>query len=402
MQTRARFGLGLGMFVLALLALLGRDAAASTSSLQVTVTDSVSTYGIPGASVEISNAGGTSAAYGFANAQGQITFVGLNQEDYRIFTTALGYPGKFSQSGSLAVGANTCAVTLAPFGTIAGTIDTAQANVRIWLFISASSPDNRDSSVAVTNSLGAFTLANVKPATYTVVADGFDAGLSTAIATGVVVTAGQTTVLSSSLAVGGTQGAIAGQVTFNYTYGPGTPTGNANEPAGSVEVFALKNDIAYGRATTNSTGNYSIPRLPPGTYSVGSETIYCSATGADDIRDPGIELRMGMSSGVSVTASSTTTHNGTLTRSAGFLVDVKDSVTGANLLGCTLEVRDAQSALIPTEIIYTADSYWSFSQLPAGTYSIKVLKAGYLSQTLSSVSLLAGSRYFDIFDLVAE
>src|SRR5277367_6772248 len=87
-------------------------------------------------------------------------------------------------------------------------------------------------------------------------------------------------------------GALFSGILFGQA-GTGTITGTVTDPAGAVvpsapiEVRNAETNIAYPTATTD-TGAYTVPRLPPGPYS-----ITVSATGFKKLTRAGLTVSAG-------------------------------------------------------------------------------------------------------------
>ncbi|MBI2919215.1 MAG: S8 family serine peptidase [Chloroflexi bacterium] len=152
-------------------------------------------------------------------------------------------------AGNLSDSAAQTFTTLAPPGTIAGTVTDASTGIPVP---GATVSDGTRS--ATTDASGAYTLASVPAGSYTVTAS--RTGYSSTSQT-VSVVAGATATADFALSPVPTTGTITGKVTSAST---GAPIAGARVTAGNRTVF------------TDAGGNYTISNLSPGTYRVEAET----------------------------------------------------------------------------------------------------------------------------------
>lgn len=378
-----------------------QPAFAGNSTLIVTVRDAANSWPIAGATVEAADASATEGGIRTTDAQGRATFGGLSATTFSVTAVTVGFA---RSSSTVVVGGGTTSATLSlsafasTLGSVTGAVNVEVGGIGV---VALDSATGRPGGRTVTSTNGSFTIHALKAGSYTLVAEGFAAGESTAVLESVTVQSGQTTVLEAEMAVSRSDtGTILGDITFDYTYGTGSPTNNPSEPAAKVVVFASRDGVLYGQATTDSSGHFAIPRLPPGSFVVGNSETYCTAA-SDEFRDPGVELQLGFVGGVTVASAQETSHDRILERSGALAIEVEDESEDP-LDGCEFEIRDAGGSLVAATVIPFGAHYRTWSHLSPGTYSVTVSKSGYASQTASTVVVVSGKHRLVQFTLVAE
>src|SRR5579862_8691712 len=236
-----------------------------------------SSTGTPLANATVSYSGGSTTAT--TNASGAYTLK-VAPGTYTVSVTATGYQTSTQSNVTVTQGATTTtnfSLTLTT-GTIAGTVTTSTGTAISGATISYSG----GSATATTNASGAYTLT-VVPGTYSVTAAA--TGYQSSTQSSITVTANSTTTTNFSLVSG--SGTISGTVTSS--------TGTA------ISGATVSYSGGATTATTNASGAYTLS-VAPGTYSVtAAATGYQSST----------------TSGVTVTAGTTTTVNFSLAQSGG-------------------------------------------------------------------------------------
>ncbi len=199
-----------------------------------------------------------------------------------------------------------------------------------------------------TDGSGNYTLSNVAPGTYTVTAS---AAGHTSRSSMVSVTSGNTTTLNFQLTPN-VPGAITGQVTDSST---------------GVAIVGATVSYSGGSTTTDSSGNYTLNNVAPGTY-----TVTASATGYTSL-----------SSTVSVTSGITATVNFQLnplpTNVPGTIKGrVTNISTGGGVSGATVSFSGGST---------TSDSSgnYTFSGVTPGTYSVTASHTGFFPVTHAAV-----------------
>ncbi len=154
--------------------------------------------------------------------------------------------------------------------------------------------------------------------------------------------------------------------------------------AGPDGTFGTSDDDSFS-TTTGLTGNYSFTNLPPGNYKVEFVTpagyvITFQDQGTDDAQDSDADRTSGMTAPFSVDSGQSD-----LTRDAGMYrpVSIGDwvwedtdgdgvqDVGETGIDGVPLELYDSSNNLISTTTS-AGGGYYSFDNLPPGTYTVKV------------------------------
>jgi len=244
-------------------------------------------------------------------------------------------------------------------GTIAGNVkDDVGANVS-----GATVSTTTGGYTTTTNSSGNYTLSNVVAATYNVVASKTNYNSHTQ--SNQTVTAGQTTT-----------------VNFTITRQPGTIAGNVKDDAGANVSGATVSTTTGGyTTTTNSSGNYTLSNVTPGTYNVvASKTNYNSHTQSNQ----------------TVISNATTTVNFTITRQPGTIAGSVKNTGGTGISGATVSTTTGgYSATTNSSGNYT------LSNVAVGTYSVLASKTGYSTGTNTGVVVSSNQTTTSNFTLTA-
>ncbi|MDQ2739874.1 MAG: carboxypeptidase regulatory-like domain-containing protein, partial [Actinomycetota bacterium] len=229
---------------------------------------------------------------------------------------------------------------------------------------------------------GTYTFANVPatqtPTTYTITAT--KAGYST---TGNTTTA--TVVLGSQISgkdIGLTQipvGILTGQVTDK-----GTTTG----VPGALVTFVSSDGTVTLTATADGNGNYTIAKVPPGTYNA-------TATGP---LNPNGHPTAASDTPVTVTVASAppakTANLDVIPTPPSFAGTITDSVTKAPLAGVLITITDTSTGPTKGNVVTTthtkADGTYATGTLPPGTYSISASLVGYANGSIPSQTIYEG------------
>ncbi len=206
-----------------------------------------------------------------------------------------------------------------------------------------------DRPAVTTAADGTYSIAGVPPGTYSVVYS--KPGYYSQTVASLTVTADATTTQDVALAPM-----------------PGTVTGKVT--SGGVAVAGATVKVGpYPSVTTASNGTYSVSGVAPGTYSATySKSGHYSQT----------------ISGLVVAPGGTTTRNVSLAKKPG-AVSGRLTHNGVGIGGATVKVGSRPTA-------YTnASGYYTVTGVPVGTYSVTYAKAGYVSKTLTGVSVVANA-----------
>jgi hypothetical protein len=331
------------------------------------VTDAATGAPISGAIVTAYNATGT-------DTSGQTTSTDSNG-NYQIIQNlatgtynvtvefATGYIDQTLSEISVTAGAMTSNVNfaLAASGVITGTITDANTGADLQgIDVFAESVEGAFFASGVTNSAGQYTLnTNLATDTYNVT-ESLPTGYLTNTASGISVTAGQTSTVNIALSP---SGVISGTVT-NIANG---------QPISGVSIFVSSASGGFGFATTDASGNYQVNTdLATGSYTV--EAFY-------DSQPPGTNPSVSVVSGQTTpninfqfTVPQSGTISGQVTSSTGGPVtDASVSVQG--LAGSGSTQTDSNG------------NYIISTGLGTGTYTVTVTETGYQSQTQTGISV---------------
>jgi subtilisin family serine protease/protocatechuate 3,4-dioxygenase beta subunit len=321
-------------------------------SITGSVTDAKDGAAIVGATVS----DGTRTAT--TDASGKYTITAVPPGTYQVTASKSGY-----QSSSLTVNVFLGGTTVANFplsqiltpGSITGSVTDAKDGSAI-----SGAQVSAGTRTVTTDASGKYTVANVPPGTYGVVAS--KAGYQNSSLT-VNVFSGGTTVASFSLSQSILPGSITGSVT--------------DAKDGSPIVGAVVND-GTRTATTDATGKYTVANVPPGTYQVvASREGYQNSS-----------LTVSVLSGATALANLSLSQiilPGSIT---GSVTNAKD---GSPIVGAA--VSDGTRTA-------TADATgkYTIADVPPGSYQVTASKEGYQTSFLT-VSVLQATTTVASFSL---
>ncbi len=314
-----------------------------------TVTDASTGNPIPGATINILQ-GTTLITSILTDTNGQYSISEFAPGNYTVIASAPNFSA--AVAGATVTAGNTTTVNfalLANPGSISGTVtDAATTNP-----IPGATVQVRNSFVviatALTDANGNYNFPNLPPDTYSVTASA--PGFQREVKIATVIT-NQVTVVN--FALNSNPGAISGTVTDAVTTNP--------IPDATVAVF--QGTTLIDSALTDVNGNYTIPDLAPGNYTVlaianGYQSAFSSET---------------------VVAGMTTTANFALNLNPGAIAGtVTDGCTGAPLSGVIILVTDGSSVV-------------GFGVTdPNGNYSIDTIAPGSYTVTATLSNYLIGS-----------
>ena len=244
-------------------------------------------------------------------------------------------------------------------GSISGTVNSSQGGGISGATVSTTT----GGYTTTTNASGAYTLSNVAPATYSVVASKTNFNPQTN--TGVVVTSGNNTVSN-----------------FTLTPQPGSISGNVKDDAAQNISGATVSTTTGGyTTTTNSPGNYTLSSVAPGTYSVtATKTNYNPQT----------------NTGVVVTSNSNTVSNFTLTRQPGTISGTVTASGGGAISGASISTTTGGYTATTN-----ASGAYTLSSVAVGTYSVVASKTGYQTGTNTGVVVTSNQTTTSNFTLTA-
>ena len=370
----------------------GIDAALDApAQIQGTVTDSVTGSPVSGATVSTTAPNGTIQAT--TGNDGTYTLTGLYPGSYTVeFQPPSGanylsqyYNGAATSSGATPVsvgdGADVTGVnaSLQTGGQISGTVTsqaTGTAISGLWVYVFDSSGNFAGS--AQTGANGAYTVSNLPTGSYEVEFYGtgsyipqyYNAQTSYANANPVAVTAGQVTTGVNAAML--SNGAISGTVTDAST---GNPIAGAY-----VYVYDSSGYYYQTSATTNSSGVYTTPGLPAGSY-----TVKFSATGYAPFTYSGT---------VSVSIGTTTSGiNAALTPDGAISGTVTDAAGQINLASVSVTAYDSSGSYV-TSTSTASDGSYTLENMVPGTYELEFTPSSgqnYLPQYYHGESTLASA-----------
>jgi len=235
---------------------------AATSSISGTVTDSESpAQPVAGAMVTYTGTGGT-PGHGTTNtdASGAYNFAGVPPGTYTVNASEAGFNSSGARSVTVTTGLAASAIfTLTATSRITGTLTNSDGSAPASVNVVYTGIDGSTGSGSVTTTSGTYTFTGVPPGTYTVSATelGF---ISPASQTVSVSTGGTATANFLMTAVG----SITGTVTDATNGGVALPNATVTYtgPGGSGTTN-----------TSDSAGEYTLPGLPDGTYSVTASDV---------------------------------------------------------------------------------------------------------------------------------
>ncbi len=212
---------------------------------------------------------------------------------------------------------------------------------------------------ATTSSTGTFTITAIPAGTYTLT----------------ISKTGYTTYTYSSYVISGNQSALNFDLPLiTYSMSGTVYSGTVSAPGPALTGATVS--IAGQTATTSSTGTFTIAAIPAGTYaltvskagyatySISSDVISGNQSGLNFYLDPACSM-------------SGTVHSG--------------SVTGPALAGATVSIAGKTATTSST-------GAFTIAAIPAGTYTLTILKAGYATYTNSSYVISANQSALN-FDL---
>lgn len=331
------------------------------------VTDVTTGLPIQGATVELIR-GGSVRYSDTTGPQGFYSIAGIQPSNYTLVVTANGYQQEIRGIKPANNQITVENVQLTPNGgTITGTVTDSVST----LPISGATVQVLDGTTVIqtvtTNGSGVYSADNLAPGQYTVNASA--TGYQTE-SRGASVTAGGTT--TENFALDPLPGEIAGTVTDSVTTNP--------IDGALVEVYS--GPTLVGFANTDVNGDYSIPSLAPGSY-----TVTASATGYQS-----------ETVGASVTSSTTTTVDFALDPSPGIISGiVTDADTTLPISGASVTVYSGTN--IVGSAFTDSNGFYEVADLNPGGYVVNASASGYQAQGKGAI-VLAGNTSTVDFALV--
>ena len=325
----------------------------SPGTISGTVTSEESSSPILGALIQVSS-GDTVIYSAVTDSSGDYTITGVSPGSYTITSTAATH-----DTGIEGVVVLPSTVTTVDFsldsspGTISGTVTRAATGSPISGALVEVNLGSIVISSAVTDSAGNYSITGVPPGSYIV--NAYATNYQTATS-GAIVLANETTT-----------------VNFSLQSKPGTISGNVISTASGLPISGalvqLSNDDAVIDSTvTDSSGNYSITGVAPGSYSVtATATTY----------DTGI-------TGAIVSSNQTTTVNFSLNASPGTISGTVISAESLSAIsGALVEVRLENTVVFSTLTSNSGD--YSISGINPGSYIVHAYATNYQTGTTGAI-----------------
>jgi len=234
------------------------NSIAFTVSQNPTIQSLSTTSGAAGTVVTISGAN-------FGTVTGTVTFNGTTASTGSWTNTSISTTvPSGATSGPLVVKVGTTPsngvnFTVTGNGTLSGTVTKTSDGTAINGATVQALQNGAAQGSATTNASGGYSIANLAAGTYDVK---FTAtGFGTAFANGILLSVGGTTTQNASLA---TPGGVTGQIT----------QAGGSSPISGATVTVLQGSEAAGSAASDTSGNYTVSGLAPGSY-----TVQASAAG---------------------------------------------------------------------------------------------------------------------------
>ncbi|MEI2325688.1 carboxypeptidase regulatory-like domain-containing protein [Priestia megaterium] len=328
------------------------------------VVDASTNTPITNARIDIVNSQGQLVTFVFTNENGQYVVQGLPSDTYTVFASASNYieqqqTALIREGEFVFVPVNFQLSRVTRFGTITGQVTNSKTQQPIQgALVEALNAQGKVVSTTRTDESGNFTITGLLPGAYTlrVSAEGF-----TLYTEQVIVTAGDTTLVSIPLTPKVNVGAIVGIVTNSET----------NQPIQGARVVVLNGENVVAVGYTDEQGNFIITGIPVGTY-----IILATAPGFNS-----------ESKSVIVEAGETIPvppFNLTAISNAGSITGrVIDQRTGKPIQGATVFVLKGKDVVA---VGYT-DEQGNFiiTGVPAGTYIILATAPGFNSESKSVI-----------------
>lgn len=301
------------------------------------------------------------------NASGFYTLSGIVPDAYAVQFSGTGFIQSTLQNVSVAAGVTTTLnASLLPVGagsTLSGTVfDPLGHPLQGARVVVSTGPVT--GGFSVTGSDGTYRIRALSPGAYTI----------TAAATGFLLSSAAVSIASGQPSTQDFTLAADASSTF------GAITGHLSGPTAATDVSGATAKITSGplagtAAVVDPDGNYVFLNLPAGIYD-----LTFSLAGQADVTRTSIAVISGVTSVVNVTfgaATGNATLSGTVTDSGG-----------KPLTGSTITVLQGTTTV--GSATTDANGHFTINSLAAGTYSVTFAKTGFLTTTLSNVTLTDG------------
>ena len=349
-------------------------------SISGTVTDSVTSTGVGGATVCISTSGVCGSTSTTTGSNGTYALSNVAHGTFEVTASAPGYAAHSTSNVVVTSGGNTPeSFALVPNpGSITGTVtdfvtSLPLANATVCTGTDATCATFTNKTTTASN--GTYTLSGLTEGSYqvNVVATNYQSQS----VTNVSVTPGGTT--SKNFALVPNPGSISGTVTDAFTT---FPIANATVCTGTDDTCATFSS----KTTTASDGTYTLSGLTEGSYQVNVVAVpYASQTATN----------------VSVTPGGSTSKNFALVPGPGTISGtVTDSVTALPIGGATVCISTS-GVCGSTTTTTVGDGTYTLNNVAPGSYQVTASATAYVTQsTITNVVVTTGSTTTQDFQLV--
>lgn len=342
---------------------LGAQENSPNAAITGIVINSVTKQPIAGATIQAIR-GGKVRYTATTNARGIYNISSVEPSNYTLVASASGY-----QTKSVGVKPCNCKPTVVNFelvplgGTISGTVTDAMTTFPISGAKVSIFQTTTLIATVTANGSGFYSVPNLAPGSYIIsaTATGYETDIK-----GAIVQVGATETVNFQLAT--TPGTISGTVTDLGTMSP--------IQGALIEVY--EGSLVIGFADTDAMGNYTVPSLPPGSY-----TLVASANGYEfDTKQ------------ASVLAGMTTVVDFALNTVQGTIAGtVTDSETGLPIEGASIQISDGLVGIV--SILTDADGNYNVSGFSPGRYIVTVSVEGYQTQSAGAIVLSNNTTIVD-------
>ena len=322
----------------------------SPGTISGTVASSITSLGLSGATLTFST-GGKQVASTTSGLLGAYTITGLPPASYSISVNLAGYK---TGTGTAIVTSNnttTFNINLVPLnGSLSGTVKDAVTGNTLTGATVTVLQGSTVIKTGTSGTLGAFTITDLAPGNYTVTTAFTN---YQTLSSSVTIVSGQTTTLNPSLQP------LPGNIS-------GTVTNSQTSLALVGATVSVSNSTTSVSTTTNSSGNYSLTGLTPGSY-----TFTVSLTNF-----------VAVSQSITIPSNATLTQNVALTPQVGTVSGtVQDSSTLSPIAGATVTLLQG-STVVSTTTTSSLGTY-SFNVLP-GSYTLQVSNTNYTTTNVTA------------------
>lgn len=336
------------LILLFLLSCVAPQSLFATATIEGVVTDSVTGLPISGALVEAIR-GGVVRYSDTTDPDGSYLITGIEPSNYTLIISAPGY-----QTQPVGVNPRNNQITIVNIqlvpngGTIDGTVTDAITTIPISGATIRIFQGTELIQTAMTDGLGFYSVADLAPGNYIVLASA--SGYQTQFQGAHVQVSITTTV---DFALESSPGAISGTVIDSLT----------SNPIGGALVEVYDGSVVVGFADTDGSGNYTISDLAVGNY-----TVIASATGYQS-----------KTVGAGVISSATTTVNLALNPGAGIIVGtVIDSSTNNPIAGASIKVF--QGITLVASVLTDTNGQYVIEGVASDTYLVSANANNYRLQ----------------------